>query len=132
MKAIKRFVAAKAWNGYVIAPVGALANANTDAQIEAYVRANGATVFHATGTASMSPKGAKWGVVDPDLKVKGVEGLRIADGSILVSAIGCFIADRSHCCYLRYSHMPRMHILKDLSILSVNALLILSKVTSEF
>jgi hypothetical protein len=23
----------------------------------------------------MSPKGAHWGVVDPDLKVKGVEGL---------------------------------------------------------
>jgi choline dehydrogenase-like flavoprotein len=42
-------------------------------------------VFHPTGTAAMSPKGADWGVVDPDLKVKGVEGLRIVDGSVLVS-----------------------------------------------
>jgi choline dehydrogenase len=42
-------------------------------------------VFHPTGTAAMSPKGAHWGVVDPDLKVKGVEGLRIVDGSVLVS-----------------------------------------------
>jgi hypothetical protein len=26
----------------------------------------------AVGTAAMSPKGASWGVVDPDLKVKGM------------------------------------------------------------
>ncbi|RDB27672.1 Pyranose dehydrogenase 3 [Hypsizygus marmoreus] len=86
VKAIKRFVAAKAWKGYVLGPYGALANANTDAEIEQYVRGNAATVFHATGTASMSPRGAKWGVVDPDLKVKGVEGLRIVDGSVIPSS----------------------------------------------
>jgi len=33
----------------------------------------------------MSPVGANWGVVDPDLKVKGVSGLRIVDLSVLVS-----------------------------------------------
>lgn len=89
MKALKRFVAAKAWDDYIIAPFGDLAGANTDEEIEAYVRNNAGTVFHSVGTASMSPKGAKWGVVDPDLKVKGVEGLRIADGSILVSDVEC-------------------------------------------
>lgn len=87
IKAIKRFVSAKAWAGFVIAPFGGLANTNTDAQIDAYVKNSGATIFHAVGTASMSPKGAKWGVVDPDLTVKGVEGIRVADGSILVSGI---------------------------------------------
>ena len=35
----------------------------------------------------MSPKAAKWDVVDLDLKVKGVEGLRVIDGNILVSAL---------------------------------------------
>lgn len=49
------------------------------------MRAGASSVFHPTGTAAMSPKGADWGVVDPDLKVKGVEGLRIVDGSVLVS-----------------------------------------------
>lgn len=85
IKAIKRFVAATPWQDYIIGPYGDLANVNTDAEIDAYLRANSATVFHPVGTASMSPKNAKWGVVDPDLKVKGVEGVRIIDGSVLVS-----------------------------------------------
>jgi len=40
---------------------------------------------HAVGTASMSPKGVSWGVVDPDLTVKKVQGLRIVDASVLAS-----------------------------------------------
>ncbi|KAF9444127.1 GMC oxidoreductase [Macrolepiota fuliginosa MF-IS2] len=31
----------------------------------------------------MSPKNADWGVVDPDLSVKHVSGLRIVDASVL-------------------------------------------------
>lgn len=33
----------------------------------------------------MSPFNATWGVVDPDLRVKGVRGLRIVDASVMVS-----------------------------------------------
>jgi len=32
----------------------------------------------------MSPIGANWGVVDPDLKVKGVKGVSVIDLSVLV------------------------------------------------
>jgi hypothetical protein len=35
----------------------------------------------------MSPKGAKYGVVDPDFKVKGIKGMRIVDASVIVSTI---------------------------------------------
>lgn len=31
----------------------------------------------------MSPIGANWGVVDPDLKVKGVKGVSVIDLSVL-------------------------------------------------
>jgi choline dehydrogenase-like flavoprotein len=87
VKAAKRFVSGEAWKGYVLEPFGDFATANTDEEIEKYVRDSASTVFHVTGTASMSPQGAQWGVVDPDLKVKGVEGLRIVDGSVIVSLI---------------------------------------------
>lgn len=85
IKAARRFLAANAWKGYVLAPFGDLATADTDTKIEAYVRKHAGTVWHAVGTAMMTAKGASYGVVDPDLKVKGVDGLRIVDGSILVS-----------------------------------------------
>ncbi|EAU85706.1 hypothetical protein CC1G_12263 [Coprinopsis cinerea okayama7 len=31
----------------------------------------------------MSPRGAQWGVVDPDLKLKKVHGVRVVDCSVM-------------------------------------------------
>ncbi|KAJ7693421.1 alcohol oxidase [Mycena rosella] len=81
IKSSMRFASAPAFAGYVLSPNGLNFN-STDAEIDAFVRANAGTVFHPAGTASMSPKGATWGVVDPDLRVKGVSGLRIVDLSV--------------------------------------------------
>ncbi|KAJ7680648.1 hypothetical protein DFH06DRAFT_1315396 [Mycena polygramma] len=36
----------------------------------------------------MSPKGASYGVVDPDLRVKGFEGLRVVDVSVAPFVLG--------------------------------------------
>ncbi|KAF7305866.1 hypothetical protein HMN09_00740700 [Mycena chlorophos] len=55
----------------------------SDALLDAYISARAATVFHPVGSAGMSPQGAEWGVVDPDLRVKGVRGLRIVDLSVM-------------------------------------------------
>ncbi|KAF9479960.1 alcohol oxidase [Pholiota conissans] len=81
VKATKRFVSAPAWSDYIIEPVGTLAG-NTDDEIDAHVRGLATTIFHPVGTASMAAKGNKEGVVNPDLTVKGVEGLRVVDASI--------------------------------------------------
>jgi len=84
-KAAGRFVNASAWSDYVIAKFGDLADVHTDEDIVKYVKNNAFSTLHGTGTASVSPKGAGWGVVDPDLKVKGVHGLRVIDASVIVS-----------------------------------------------
>lgn len=84
VKTIQRFTAASPWEDYVIGPYGDFASATDDAGIDTYMRNNAATFFHPISTAMMSPKSASWGVVDPNLKVKKVEGLRVVDGSVLV------------------------------------------------
>ena len=53
----------------------------TDADIDGFVAANGSTIFHPVGTCRMGADEAS--VVDEDLRVRGVEGLRVADASIM-------------------------------------------------
>ena len=43
----------------------------------------GCSGVHAVGTAMMTRYEDSWGVVNPDLKMKGVKGLRVADVSVL-------------------------------------------------
>jgi len=53
----------------------------TPGALEAYARAKGGTVFHPVGTCRMgSDAGA---VVDARLRVRGVEGLRVVDASVM-------------------------------------------------
>ncbi|XP_061934725.1 glucose dehydrogenase [FAD, quinone] isoform X2 [Apis cerana] len=41
------------------------------------------TIYHPVGTCKMGPRGDPTAVVDPRLRVYGVKGLRVADGSIM-------------------------------------------------
>jgi choline dehydrogenase len=56
-------------------------NETSRASIEASIKQNAGTAFHPVGTCRMG--GDAGSVVDPTLKVRGVEGLRIADASII-------------------------------------------------
>jgi choline dehydrogenase len=57
------------------------AQAKTYEELLAFARNGGGTVFHAVGTCRMGSD--ERAVVDPNLKVRGVEGLRVADASIM-------------------------------------------------
>lgn len=81
VRSARRFLTSSAWEGYIIAPVE---NFTTDAELDQSIRAQTALISHPVGTAAMSSKNAKYGVVDPDLRVKGVTGLRIVDASVFV------------------------------------------------
>ncbi len=57
----------------------------SDGELLDFARNNGSTIFHPTSTCKMGiDKGA---VVDPRLRVRGIEGLRIADCSIMPSLV---------------------------------------------
>ncbi|KAK0471533.1 hypothetical protein IW261DRAFT_1571830 [Armillaria novae-zelandiae] len=75
-KALK-FVTAPVWEDYVLA----LSTNITD--LEGTIRNGTGTTNHPVSTASMSPRNASWGVVDPDLKLKQAVGVRIVDASVL-------------------------------------------------
>ena len=54
---------------------------NSDKALEAYIRETCGTVFHPVGTCKMGTD--SMAVVDPELRVHGVEGLRVVDASIM-------------------------------------------------
>ena len=55
------------------------------AQIEETLRDHADTEYHVCGTAKMGPDDDPMAVVDAELRVRGVDGLRIADASVMPS-----------------------------------------------
>jgi choline dehydrogenase-like flavoprotein len=55
----------------------------TTAQLVDYLRQNLVTIFHPAGTCKMGPRSDGTAVVDPRLKLHGMEGLRVIDASIM-------------------------------------------------
>ena len=62
------------------------ADAITDAGIEQFIRAHGDTIYHPVGTCRMGP-GAQ-DVVGADLRIHGLEGIRVVDASMMPRIIG--------------------------------------------
>ena len=54
-----------------------------DDALRDFLRNTAKTVFHPVGTAKMGPDTDRMSVVDVELRVKGVRGLRVADASIM-------------------------------------------------
>ena len=63
------------------------AGPKTDAELDAFIRTNAVTVHHPAGTCRMGAPGTPR-VVDPQLRVCGVEGLRVADASVMPDLVG--------------------------------------------
>ena len=59
--------------------------AESDEALLDHVRATGGTTFHQTSTCMMGP--GPMAVVDTDLKVKGMEGLRVIDASVMPTVV---------------------------------------------
>jgi len=62
---------------------------NTDAAIDDYIRRTAITMLHPVGTCKMG--GDDSAVVNPDLTVRGVGGLRVVDGSVMPDLVSAHI-----------------------------------------
>jgi choline dehydrogenase len=53
-----------------------------------FIRRKAESIYHPVGTCRMGDAGDDHAVVDPQLRVRGVEGLRVVDASVMPSLIG--------------------------------------------
>ena len=59
------------------------AEVQTDEQLQDYIRRTHNTVYHPVGTVRMGAPEDPMSPLDPELRVKGVTGLRVADASVM-------------------------------------------------
>ena len=59
----------------------------SDADLATFARRDSDTIYHGAGTCKMGPAADGTAVVDPSLRVRGVDGLRVADGSIMPEVV---------------------------------------------
>jgi choline dehydrogenase len=55
----------------------------TDDELRAYVRRMAETLYHPVGTCKMGPADDPMAVVDAELRVRGIDNLRVADAAIM-------------------------------------------------
>jgi 4-pyridoxate dehydrogenase len=63
------------------------AGRDSDADIHEHIRSTAITLHHPLGTCKMGPKSDDTAVVDPELRVRGVDGLRVVDASVMPDLI---------------------------------------------
>jgi choline dehydrogenase-like flavoprotein len=62
------------------------ATAQTDAEIEGFIRSQADSIYHPVGTCRMGGDDAA--VVDATLRVHGIDGLRVIDASVMPQIVG--------------------------------------------
>jgi choline dehydrogenase len=83
LRAVRRLFAAPALAPYVRGEILPGSEVDSDAALLDYLRQTGSTVFHATCTCKMGRD--PLAVVDDELRVHGLEGLRVIDASVMPS-----------------------------------------------
>ncbi len=85
LKTGRQLLASQYMRGYVASEFKPGDGVRTDEELLEYARNTGGTVFHPTSTCKMGVD--PMAVVDPELRVYGVEGLRVVDASAMPTVI---------------------------------------------
>jgi len=81
-------VAQAAFDPYRDAEYAPGADVRTDAELDAWIRTKAETIYHPVGTCRMGVAGDPLAVVDDQLKVQGIQGLRVIDASVMPTLVG--------------------------------------------
>ena len=84
-KLAREFAEQPALRSYIASEFKPGPGVQTDAQWAEHVRAMSESMYHPVGTCAMGPDDDA--VVDPQLRVNGIDGLRVADASIMPSIV---------------------------------------------
>jgi choline dehydrogenase len=85
LKLLRRIMGQPAMQRYIAAERAPGPRCTSDADLLAFARASGSTVFHPTSTCRMGSDPTA--VVDERLRVRGIERLRVVDGSIMPTVV---------------------------------------------
>ena len=85
LKIARGLLGSQYMRGYVASEFKPGETVQTDEQWLQYARENGGTVFHPTSTCKMGVD--PMAVVDPELRVHGIEGLRVVDASVMPTVV---------------------------------------------
>lgn len=83
LRLVQRLLAASPLARFVERRVTPAPELHTDDELLDYARHFGNTSYHLNGTCRMGPDGDAGAVVDHELRVRGVEGLRVIDASVM-------------------------------------------------
>ncbi|UZE47527.1 GMC family oxidoreductase [Rhodopseudomonas sp. P2A-2r] len=81
LKILRKILHAPALKPFVVAEIDPGRDVASDDELLAYCRQRGSTIYHPTSTCRMGND--PLAVVDQQLRVRGIDGLRVIDGSIM-------------------------------------------------
>ena len=82
----RQLLAQPAFDRYRGAPIFPARDNLSDAELVEFVRAKAETVYHPVGTCRIGVD--EQAVVDPQLRVRGIDGLRVVDASVMPTLPG--------------------------------------------
>jgi choline dehydrogenase len=85
LKLARKLVSAGPIRDYIADEYLPGAKVQTDEQLLDYIRSNGGTIYHPAGTCRMGAD--PMAVVDSELRVRGIGGLRVADASVMPTVV---------------------------------------------
>ena len=85
VRIVQNILAQSAFDRFGPAPFDPASGTDSDDQIDAFVRERAETCYHPCGTCQMGTH--EQSVVDPTLRVHGVDGLRVVDASVMPTVI---------------------------------------------